>query len=206
MKISALWFLFTVNFQKTTNYADVCRCKPQCQRIRFASTVSSSGVSMNYAALMMIKIGKLAFDEVKCSSRLQDYTSMDAANRTWSEQLLRVTKLNETVHCMVLDAGTRLTEVETEWDEEFANEKCVVSAISLIGEAVTNYTLWERQTYYMNISYLGFGQSCDRKADSEIRLGHDIARGYGEMAKFTKSFREQIHLLENVMENLIWCN
>ena len=198
------WLTFTVDFQRLPDFSDRCQCKPQCHRVHFGVTVSSTEIARNFASSVMLDLSQRLFDEAESSARIQDYISMDAVNRTWSEVLLRITKLYENIHRLMTNINTTVDEMIIELNDQSPNEMCDNRALSLIREAVTLFTTWEKQTYYMGIPR--FTASCHRKEDFQTRLAHDIVRGHGHIEEFIVGLRQQIQRLKNSILSLNVCN
>ena len=155
---------------------------------------------------MMLYLGQGMLEEVESSMSLQDYINMDTVNRTWTEQLLHVTKLYEGLRSLIIETNIRFLDITDEFRGRMANETCVVSAISRIGETVTNFSIWEKQTYYMDSPTGGSQETCNKKEDFQIRLAHDIVRGHGKMDEFVIGLKQHIQRFENSIMSLNICD
>ena len=138
--------------------------------------------------------------------RLQDYINMDIVNRTWSEQLFYITKLYENMRCRILGMDTRIVDIVREFNEKNTDELCVLDIIASVRNAIRNFTIWEKQTYFMNFSHSGPANLSNQNEDFQIRLAHDIIRGYGQAEEFIDGLRRQIEIIENSLNDLDSCN
>ena len=154
----------------------------------------------------MLNYMNIPLDEIKSSMRLQDYINMDIVNRTWSEQLFHITKLYESLRCSILGMDTRIVDIVREFQGNITDELCVLDIIASVRNAIRNFTIWEKQTYFVNFSHSGPANLSDRNEDFQIRLAHDIIREYGQFEEFTDSLRQHLEIIGNSIDNLQTCN
>ena len=128
--------------------------------------------------------------------RLQDYITMDRANREWTNTLWHISNEYEAARNRIMSI-VHQTENLTSENVDQSEAECLMRAAESITYAVINFTFWEISTYYFDL-----GPS----ENFMSRMAYDILRKRNEMFGFAAGFLLKLEQIENSSFAVGRCN
>ena len=183
------------------NFSESCRCTPKCDRNVYRATVSHAAVSK--AMLTGITTGAGVTPYVESANRLQDYVVMYKTNRSWAGSLYRLSSFYCDSRMAISDISTNATVFRSELVQrniDQLQDKCPLVALDVINETISQFTVWERDTYFLK------NDITLRYENLISRMANDIVRKLGKLEEFVSGFNYHLQKIQIAADNLAKCN
>ena len=186
---------------KQQNDSVSCHCTPKCERNIYRATVSHAGVSK--AMLRAESVRVVSSPYVQSANRLEDYVIMYKTKMSWAAKLYHLSNWYKGSRKHIFDIPTKLDAFtkDINWSTlEEPTQLCILTDLDLINDITSEFSVWEKNTFYLNLSSTLYYENFISHA------ANDIVRELGELDGFVSGFIHHLQRFKIATENLFTCN
>ena len=201
LHLATNYHILTDDVVKQPNDSASCHCTPKCERNIYRATVSHAGVSK--AMLRAESVRVVSSTYAQSANRLEDYVIMYKTNRSWAAKLYQLSNWYKGSRKHIFDITTKLdafTEGLNWITLEEPPRLCILTALDLMNDITLDFSVWEKNTFYLNLSSTLYYENFISHA------ANDIVRGLEELDGFVSGFIHHLQRFKIAAENSFRCN
>ena len=134
---------------------------------------------------------------------LRQWTNLDTMNRNFTLQINSISRMYLQIRNVLYDLALLFTSTPAEAYSSDDRFHCVASLLPSYRTLITNFTEWEKSSYYLN--FTATNSNKPRTDDFLTRLAHDIISNSNEMDRFLSELNHMLGTFRPSVDALIAC-